>query len=421
MSRGGEALVGLAADQTQSYGLAYQYDAAGNRAQRTSSGVTASYSYNTLNQLADETTAGATTCYTWTADGGMATQHDATGWSYYPWDVDESLRRIQAPSDDDLASRYNARVPRTERVEVGALTYMLYDDGKLAAETDASLATARSYVSEGPGIYSPLVAQSGSEHWFLFDALGTTLGLTSDVGALTDAFLHEAFGTGLGRTGTTSTPYQYVGGYGYWNEPDVGLKQVWHRWYGAVTGSLISRDPLGPGRPESYAYVGQSPALNIDPTGLFEACWPVWPGRWSYFDRPLGPRQAIGNWELVSATMGQFSVPLPGLRPLPGAPVWTGRVRCMWSRKTEQPVERWKRRTVYLVCFNVEPCAPYPSVTGPYQREVPEEVLVGRLIVTGHDTRITGAPAPFVDDPFPTPNGPDLRALCEEFGRYGLD
>ena len=106
---------------TQFYGLAYQYDAAGNRAQRTSSGVTTSYSYNTLNQLADETMAGATTCYTWTADGEMATQHDATGWSYYPWDVDESLRRIQAPSDDDLASRYNARVPRTERAEVGAL------------------------------------------------------------------------------------------------------------------------------------------------------------------------------------------------------------------------------------------------------------------------------------------------------------
>jgi RHS repeat-associated protein len=110
------------------------------------------------------------------------------------------------------------------------------------------------------------VAQSGPEHWFLLDALGTTLGLTSNAGALTDTFLYEAFGTSLGRTGTTVTSYQYVGGYGYWNEPNVGLEQVWWRWYGLGAGRFVSRDPIG--AVSRYQYVGNEPMVAVDPSGM---------------------------------------------------------------------------------------------------------------------------------------------------------
>ena len=59
--------------------------------------------------------------------------------------------------------------------------------------------------NDGKAVHSPLIAQSDSEHWFLFDALGTTLGLTSDVGALTDAFLYEAKRAGKNRVVTSET------------------------------------------------------------------------------------------------------------------------------------------------------------------------------------------------------------------------
>ncbi len=65
-------------------------------------------------------------------------------------------------------------------------------------------------------MYSPLVSQLGSQHWFLFDALGSTLGLTVSDGSLTDTFLYEAFGTSLVRTGATATPYQHVGAAGWY-------------------------------------------------------------------------------------------------------------------------------------------------------------------------------------------------------------
>jgi YD repeat-containing protein len=151
----------LTSGGTQLYAFAYQYDAAGNRKQKTFNGITTTYNYNTLNQLTSEATAGATTYYTWTADGEMATKHDATGWTYYTWDVDESLKHIQTPSDD-LANLYNSRMQRVQRTEAGAVTYMLYDGEKLAEEKDGTWATQRGYANEGPSIYSPLVAQSGA-------------------------------------------------------------------------------------------------------------------------------------------------------------------------------------------------------------------------------------------------------------------
>ncbi|MBU0611279.1 MAG: hypothetical protein KKI08_25595 [Armatimonadetes bacterium] len=73
------------------------------------------------------------------------------------------------------------------------------------------------YVSEGGSVHSPLLAQHDEEtHWFHSDALGSTLGLTNDAGSLSDTFLYEAFGTSLGRTGTTVTPYQHVGAAGWY-------------------------------------------------------------------------------------------------------------------------------------------------------------------------------------------------------------
>jgi len=55
-------------------------------------------------------------------------------------------------------------------------------------------------------------------HWFQADALGSTLGLTTGGGGLSDTFLYEAFGTGLGRVGTTETALQYGGGNSAYTE-----------------------------------------------------------------------------------------------------------------------------------------------------------------------------------------------------------
>ncbi|MEN6645145.1 MAG: hypothetical protein ABFE08_22100, partial [Armatimonadia bacterium] len=200
------------------YGFAYEYDDAGNRKKKTFDGEVTYYDYNNLNQLtAERVLGGEATYYTWTADGEMATKQEAAGWTYYTWDVDESLKKIEAP-ETTLESKYNSRMQRVWRREDGEAEWLVYDAQKLVAEATTG-GLERYYVSEGGSVYSPLVSQLGSQHWFQSDALGTTLGLTDGSGGLSDTFKYEAFGTSLGRTGTTETPYQYVGGYGvYWED-----------------------------------------------------------------------------------------------------------------------------------------------------------------------------------------------------------
>ena len=219
---------------------------------------------------------GGATYYTWTADGEMATKHEAAGWtgdrrrSRYTWDVDESLTKIEAPQTT-LENRYNSRMQRVWRREDGDASDLVYDSDKLIAEATGG-GLGRYYLSEGGGAYSPLVSQLGSQHWFLFDALGTTLGLAASNGSLSDMFRYEAFGTSLGRTGTTATPYQYVGGYGYFHEPNVGLEQVWWRWL-ALRNGWVSRDPARQGV-SLYAYVGNGAPNWRDPSGQTMGEWP---------------------------------------------------------------------------------------------------------------------------------------------------
>jgi len=116
------------------YAFAYDYDAAGNRLQKTFNGEITYYAYNNLNQLKTEAVLGGdTTDYTWTADGEMATKHEAAGWTYYTWDVDESLKTIAAPNVT-LENKYNSRMQRVWRSEDGNAELLVYDDQKLVAE-----------------------------------------------------------------------------------------------------------------------------------------------------------------------------------------------------------------------------------------------------------------------------------------------
>ncbi|MEN6346180.1 MAG: RHS repeat-associated core domain-containing protein, partial [Armatimonadia bacterium] len=133
------------------------------------------------------------------------------------------------------------------------------------------------FVSEGPSVYDALVAHRresdpATEAWYLPDALGTTLGLTGGAGLLTDTFLYDAFGNALDRTGTTPTPYQYVGAYGYFTEPLPNLMLLWHRWYDAAAGRFVSRDPIGmrlwdDADSSVYVYGSQIPTGLTDATG----------------------------------------------------------------------------------------------------------------------------------------------------------
>ena len=79
-------------------------------------------------------------------------------------------------------------------------------------ETDGAGNTLVTYTHE-PGAFGPLLSQNrgGVESYHHYDALGSTTMLTDDTGAVTDTFHYDAWGLPIARTGTTPTPYTWVG------------------------------------------------------------------------------------------------------------------------------------------------------------------------------------------------------------------
>jgi len=177
-----------------------------------------------------------------------------------------------AAGDSDLSGAYDADMKRVSRDEDDAATGFVFDGEKLLRSVPASGATTH-FVSEGASVYSPLIGSmqvngGATGVWHLFDALGTTIGLSDADGALTDTRLYDAFGNLLGSTGSATTPFGYVGAYGYYNEPGVDLMLLWHRWCDEGNGFFFSRDALGRGiGPQQHTYCSQCPTRYVDPQG----------------------------------------------------------------------------------------------------------------------------------------------------------
>ena len=85
---------------------------------------------------------------------------------------------------------------------------------------------------------------------------------------MSDQFFYLPYGELAGRTGTTETPYTFVGRYGvYWE--DGPLYHMKARYYHAGLKRWISADPIGlAGGVNLYAYAGGAPTVLVDLTGL---------------------------------------------------------------------------------------------------------------------------------------------------------
>ncbi len=66
------------------------------------------------------------------------------------------------------------------------------------------------------------------------------------------------------------TPAVYLGGLGYWEEPELSLQYVRNRWLNNATGTWLSVDSVA--TEPRYLYVGNSPTTATDPSGL-ESLW----------------------------------------------------------------------------------------------------------------------------------------------------
>ncbi len=163
---------------------------------------------------------------------------------------------------------------RQRREDSSGSVDALWDGENLLAEI-AGGGTQASYAA-GLDKFGPLVSQrrSGTSRFYLADELGTVHGLLDSSQSLTDSYVFGAFGDLVASSGSTTNPHRFVGGLGYYEDPDLDLTYVRARWYRPSTGSWLSVDPV-PGEPP-FSYVGHAPTFRTDPSG---GAW-YW---WLYF------------------------------------------------------------------------------------------------------------------------------------------
>jgi RHS repeat-associated protein len=133
-----------------------------------------------------------------------------------------------------------------------------YEDGVLAA----------AYTHE-PGLYGNLLSQNrnGVTSYYHYDGRGSTVALTDDSGNVTDTKEYDAWGNIITSTGTTVTPYLFVGRKGY-QTGNTGV-YIRARMYQPTIARWRSVDPLGFAQGSNlFEFLLNSPQMQLDPSGL---------------------------------------------------------------------------------------------------------------------------------------------------------
>jgi RHS repeat-associated protein len=241
------------------YALAYTYDNNQNRLTKvvgTGGGaVTTTNTYGTHDQLL---TSGSKS-YVYDYNGNCTSVTVGSNVTSLTYDYENRVTGITYPSSATNSFTYNGNDLRMQKVDsAGTANYVC--DGTTPAS---------SVLKDGSAVYTPgLSERRGSTSKFYHgDALGSTRGITNASQAVTDSVLYDGFGMTVSRTGTTPTPFGFVGSGQYQTDNDSGLMLLGHRYYDASVGRFISSDPAKAGD-NWYAYCNNSPLTQADPQGL---------------------------------------------------------------------------------------------------------------------------------------------------------
>lgn len=120
--------------------------------------------------------------------------------------------------------------------------------------------------------------RDGVKRDYVPDPLGSTIALLDSSQTKTDTFDYWPYGKVRARTGSTDTPFQFVGTLGYYKDV-ADHSYIRERVLDSTIGRFLSPDPLESDKPAiaPYVYTGGSPIARIDPSGL-QIVGPPYPG-----------------------------------------------------------------------------------------------------------------------------------------------
>lgn len=244
---------------------------------------TTTYTANNLNQYSSVVnTVSGTTNLTYDARGNLT----GDGTNSLSWDYKNRLTGT-TNSLHSAAYAYDLFGRRSSKIVDGLTTKYLDDGIQEIAEYDGSGNLLRRYVY-GPNPNEPLVmitASSGAKLYHHADARGSIVATTDGSGNLVDSRAYGPYGEG---TPSSGTPFGFTGQR---FDSETGLYYYHARYYHPALGRFLSPDPKhkrkkgdgsdgdgeqgsGDGKDadphagdSTYAYAGNDPINNVDPSG----------------------------------------------------------------------------------------------------------------------------------------------------------
>ncbi len=256
------------------YTYNYQYDEAGNRTLKLLTNSLGTKTYNSVyegNNLLTGISGAASCTFTYDNLGRQIGRITGGNWIYVYDPIDNMLGalRTDVVPYQSTSFLYDPLRHRVSKTDSAGEAHYVYDGDTLIAETDsANTITAW---------YTPGICESRNEsgiwqtYYYHGDALGSTRQLTDSLQRTADEYAYSAYGEEMGRlrSGDTTAPvnpFRFVGKSGYYTDDSTGLDLLGVRYYDPLIGRFITPDPSRDGL-NWYAYAGNNPVTNIDPTG----------------------------------------------------------------------------------------------------------------------------------------------------------
>jgi len=216
-----------------------------------------------------------TIAYDYSDNGCLTSTISSTSSTGYEYDYGNRLQSVDGGTIEYLNDASGARVGRVSGTTTNYFVIDYADSLKRPlAETDSSGTVTRYYVWSGSRLLCHIDTVAGggdpggTVRYYHSDELGSTLALTDSSGTVTDQFAYMPYGY-ASRTGTTQTPFRWLGSFGVYYDSATDLHLTLHRAYSCELKRFLQSDPLGiDGFENLYTYGDLNPLAFIDPLGL---------------------------------------------------------------------------------------------------------------------------------------------------------